>query len=410
MRHIRDYDSHRAARRGEAAVNEEFIGALFNFAKKMFGKVRGYIRKIKGGKECDAIYKKYLQIINNEISKKANIDLNITATLQAEPNAAKQQAGEQQPGQQQPGQQQSGEQKQNSSASHSWTRSSRVYEYMVEPKLTPEEIEKQNQEAEKAGEEEGENNKKIGLAALKDKKSVIEQIIKIYKNKAIKEMDLVLKNRGGAEKNPKLAQIIDNFKDQFQIDILNSQMKYLNKSGDKAMANKLATELQKRNKELEAKWNLDTVEFAKIEVDGKKLNVGGLYRYNGSKGVKTIKVVKVSPNPGEVIATYTYGDTKDKEQSFKAANIDLKFVPEVNGEYAYWSTTNNAGIKVKVLSKPDKKGMVDVEVGDNKFKVYRGALVGDGKKVDLSGMNPKAEKKEAEGQETKEDKEKAQGA
>lgn len=376
MRYIKGYETHRQTRQ-EDAVNEELLG-LFSFVKKLFGKVKAAINKVKGGKKCEEIYKKYLQIINNEIAKKANIDLSITATLQAEP-APEQKKSEPAP-----------EQKKNESAA-------RVNE-AEEPKLTPEEIEEQNKKADEAGAEEGEKNKKIGLAALKEKKKLIEQIITIYKNKAIKEMDILLKNAGGAEKNPKLAQLIDNFKDQFQVDILTAQMKYLEKSGDKNMANKMATEIQRRNKELEAKWNLDRVEFAKVKVGDLTLNIGGLYRYNSSKGVKTIKIKKASEAPGEVMAVYTYGDTKDKEQSFKAANIDAEFVPQAEGEYAYWSNTNNAGIKVKVIGKPDKKGMVDVQFGDNKFKVYTGALVGDGKTVDLSTMNPEAQKPEGQGE------------
>lgn len=378
MKYIQGYDSHRRARQADS-VNEEFIGALFNFVKNMFNKVKGAINKVKGGKKCEEIYKKYLQIINNEIAKKANIELSITATLQAEPAETDRQAAQQK------------------AAAERKTESLVVNE-AEEPKLTPEEIEEQNKKSEEAGAEEGEKNKNIGLSALKEKKKLIEQIITIYKNRALKEMDLVLKNYGGAEKNPKLAQVIDNFKDQFQVDLLSAQMKYLEKSGDKNAANKLATELQKRNKELAAKWNLDRVEFATVKVGDLTLNIGGLYRYNSSQGVKTIKIKKSSETPGEVIATYVYGDTKDKEQSFKAANIDDKFVPEVNSEYAYWSNTNNAGIKVKVLGKPDEKGLVEVQFGDNKFKVYAGALVGDGKAVDLSGMNPGEKKPEAQGQ------------
>jgi hypothetical protein len=382
MRYIQGYDSHRRARQADS-VNEEFLPGLFNFVKKMFNKVKTAINKIKGGKKCEEIYKKYLSIINTEISKKANIDLSINATLQAEPAETDKQAAQQK---------QAAEQKKNESAINE----------AQEPKLTPEEIEQMNKNAEDAGAQEGDKNKKIGLAALKEKKKLMDQIITLYKNRAIKEMDVILKNYGGAEKNPKLAQIIDNFKDQFQIDLLSAQMRYLEQSGDKNAANKLATELAKRNKELDAKWNLDKVEFATIKVGGLTLNIGGVYRYNSSKGIKTIKIKKVSQTPGEVIATYVYGDTKDKEQSFKAANIDVKFVPEVNSEYGYWSNTNNAGIKVKVIGKPDAKGLLEVQFGDNKFKVYSGALVGDGKTVDLSDMNPEQakpqENKEGEGQ------------
>ena len=388
MRYIKTFEAHRAA---DQPINEEFVGAIFNFFKNMAGKVANWINKVKGARQCQEIYKKYLGIMNQEIARKANIDLNIMATLQTDPKEIAKQEQEQKKQQQE---QQKQPVKQNDSAT--WTAGSPINE-AEEPKLTPEEIAEQNAKAQQAGQREGEQNKKIGIEALREKKKIIQQIIDLYKAKALKEMDNILKNMGGAAKNPKLSTIIDNFKDQFQIDMMNAQMAYLEKSGDKNEANKLATEIQRMNKELAAKWNLDRVEFAKLKVGDLTLNVGGMYRYNSAKGVKTIKVIRASEAPGEVIASYTYGDTKDKEQSFKAANIDTKFSPQVNGEYAYWSTTNNAGIRVKVLSAPDEKGMVDVQAGDNKFKVYAGALVGDGKTVDLSEMNPE-EKKQGEAQ------------
>jgi len=380
MRYIRGYDQHRKNRVGP--VNEEFIGGLLNFVKSMYSKVKAGINKIKGGKKCEEIYKRYLQIISTEIAKKANIDLSISATLQAEPAETEKQAVEKKPVPQ--------------NASVKWSGGGLLAE-AEEPKLTPEEIAQQNKSADEAESAQGEKNKKIGMVALKEKRKLIDQIIALYKAKALKEMDLILKNSGGAEKNPKLAQIIDNFKDQFQVDLLSAQMRYLEKSGNKNEANKLATELQRRNKELAAKWNLDRVEFAKIQVGDKSLNIGGIYRYNGSRGQMTVKVKRVSPTPGEVIATYVYGDTQDREQSFKAVNIDDKFVPEIEGQYAYWSNTNQAGIKVTVVGKPDNRGMVEVSLGDKKFRVYSGALVGDGKEVDLSVMNPESQKPQSQG-------------
>jgi len=392
MRYIQGYDAHRRTRT-EEVTNEGILSGLFNFVKKMYGRVKTAINKVQGAKKCEEIYKRFLDQIQADISKKANIDLNISATLQAEPNEAEKPK--------EPGQQQQ-QTKQNASAL--WSGGTPVNE-VQEPKLTPEEIEQMNSKADEAGAKEGEKNKKIGMAALKEKKKLIEDIIKLQKDRALKQMDAILKNYGGAEKNPKLAQVIDNFKDQFQIDIMTAQMKYLEQSGDKAVANKLATELAKRNKELAAKWNLDNLKFASLKVGGVDLKIGGLYRYNGSKGVMTIKVKRASQSPNEVIATYLYGDTKDKEQSFKVANIDTKFVPQVGSEYAYWSNTNNAGLKVEVVGKPDADGLVEVKAGDNKFKVYAGALVGDGKVVDLSAMNPG----EAKSQENKEGEGQAQG-
>ena len=46
-------------------INEGF----FDFIGKMFNKARNYINKVKGGKEIDLIYKKYVALIERDIKK-----------------------------------------------------------------------------------------------------------------------------------------------------------------------------------------------------------------------------------------------------------------------------------------------------------------------------------------------------
>ena len=50
--------------------------------------------------------------------------------------------------------------------------------------------------------------------------------------------------------------------------------------------------------------------------------------------------------------------------------------PEKEKDYDYYSKSNDGIISVKVLSdKPDDKGLVEVQSGENKFKVDAGALI-----------------------------------
>ena len=54
-------------------LNEGFFG----FMGKMLGKIKNQISKTKGGKEVEAIYQKYIKIINDQIKKKTGVGLEL---------------------------------------------------------------------------------------------------------------------------------------------------------------------------------------------------------------------------------------------------------------------------------------------------------------------------------------------
>jgi hypothetical protein len=204
----------------------------------------------------------------------------------------------------------------------------------------------------------------------------MQNILNLYQNKALKEMETIITRLGGREKNPKLSIIIDNKKDEFRLAFLNAEIKALEQGGDRTTANKLATERNKLAKQLDAKWNLENVEYAEVDVgNGNKYKVGLPYRYKTEEGGKSIKIIRKSDKPGYVVASYNSGPTKGKEQNFQVANIETGFKPEIDKQYNYYSQTNDKTIRVKVISDLDKKGMVEVQVGENKFKVHSGALM-----------------------------------
>lgn len=342
LKNLHDYNSFIEAKNNQDSLNE----GLFGFIGKMIGKIKASINKTKGGKEIQVIYDKYLKIINQELVKKAGVDLHIGADLQISGGTVK--------------------------------TESFLYEADTkEPVLSDEEKKAINTDQDT-------KNKNMSAKTLKEKAVVIQQIIDLNVAKALKEMDQVLVKMGGAEKNPKLATIINNEKDQFKLDVMNAKIQFLEKAGDKAEANKIATERDKLAKALDAKWNLETVDHVEVEVDGVKLKVGTPYRYKSEKGLSTIKISKKSDKPGKVLATYVsdkFGDIK--EQEFTVANIEKKFKIKNNKKYGYYSKTNNDIIKVITQIAADIKGdekdpvLIDVKAGEHTFKVDANALLGE---------------------------------
>ena len=337
--------------KNDELLNEGLLGEIFN-------KIKGYINKIKGGKEVEAIYQKYIKIINSEFKKKAQVDLQLGAEQQLKPAAPATPAAPV-----------------NASATYNGKKlfeADAAEAAAVAGAQTQEEPQSEGDVANK------QTNTKLSSDTLKKKQIALQKILDLYKNKALKEMGLVLTKMGGAEKNPKLAVIIDNKKDQFKLDFLNAEIAFLNKSGDKNAANKLASERNKLDKSLQARWNLDNVQHAEIEVDGQKYKIGVPYRYKSADGIKVIKIQKKSDTPGEIIAAYISPEMgKTEPQNFKVANIegDAEFVPKPKEKYNYYSKDAQKTIKVKVMSSADpKSGLIEVATGENdenKFKVNK---------------------------------------
>jgi hypothetical protein len=153
-------------------------------------------------------------------------------------------------------------------------------------------------------------------------------------------------------------------------------MEYLDQAGDKAAVQKVKTNRDKVQKEIEANYKKIGTETAKeIKVGEKVLKLGKKYRYKGPDGVKTIIIKDESEEEGKVEAAYVYGNTKDEVQKFTADNIDTEFKPEKNKKYGYFSQNNNDIIDVTVIADPDETGMVQVKTGKADFKVEVGALL-----------------------------------
>lgn len=325
MKYVKTFEKHRNTK-----VNEEFIFGMF---KNLFNSVKTAINKTKGGKEVDAIYDKYIKLINDQLKNKAKIELSLKSEE----------------------------------------------EIMKSEEKKPEEGEKKTEskifEAEDAaplvGGEEKEN--KLDANTLRQKMTLITQIINLQKDAAKKEMENVLKKYGGVEKNPDLKILIDNKIREFDLSLLNSQIEYLEKSGDKEAVKKLAVSRDKVAKDIQQNYkNLGKGEST-LKVGEQSFNIGKKYRYKTEDGIKTIIIKGESDEDGKIKAAYLEGNTD--EQNFTTSNVEIGFKPEKNKTYKYYSTNNQKQIDVEVVGDPDNTGMIEVKSGENTFKVEVGALI-----------------------------------
>lgn len=260
MRYLKTYETY--------SVNEELFGAMGKLIGNLFKKAKERIRKTKGGKEVEAIYQKYISLINAEFIKKANVELNL---LQS------------------------------------------IGESLIKEADTP------TKEA----------DTKMGAKTLKEKSDVLDEIIKKMKDMAGKEMDDILLKMGGASKNPKLAIIINAKKDQFDLDFLNAKINYLEKSGDKEVIDEISKERDLIVKKIESSYkNFDSVKSVdykagddviyllknKTRDDWNKLNDEQKKLTNESPAISIVgtgRIQKIENN----IVYINYGDGKITEKS-----------------------------------------------------------------------------------------------
>lgn len=358
----------------EQRLNDEIMNeGLFQFLGKMFNKAKTYIKKISGAQEVEDIYNKYIKIIDDEFKKKAQVDLGLTADEQLNGQKEKETG--------KPVEKPNPKVTTESVKVRIKNRLNEAGEADVIKSAEAENVKDTTDETENS---EGTTNLKMTADALKKKQVALQNILNLYQKKAIVEMERVLAKKGGREKNPKLAIIIDNKKDEFRLAFLNAEINAFEKGGDKSSAQKLALERNKLVKDLDVKWqNLDkaTTVDLNVKIDGKdvKLTVGKPYRYKKDDGtISSIEIKGKSTEDGKVVAAYRSGDSAGEEQSFRLDNIEIEFAPEVNKEYNYYSKDAKKDVKVKVDSFDDITKLATVHIGDvtdKTFKVNIGALM-----------------------------------
>ena len=288
MKYIKNFESHKGS------INEEFLGSLGKLIGNLFNKASQVINKTKGGKDIEDIYNKYLGLINDAFAKQANVDLHIISTsVQKDTQVPPTEQNKTTPGA---------------------TASTESLKYNLKNKIN----------------EADENAKISDPEILKKKKGVIDQIIKKYKDIALKEMGDILKKYGGAAKNPQLQIIINSKKDQFDLDYLNAQIDYLEKSGDKTQVDVITKQRDLVSKKIQDDFkNIDSVKAVEYKegdeaiylLDGKnkdewdKLTPEEQKSPKEGNAAKIVGVAKITKVNGDNLTLDHNGESLEKTSS-----------------------------------------------------------------------------------------------
>lgn len=298
-------------------INEELFGAFGKMFKNLWKNITKVINKIKGGKEVEAIYKKYIEMLKNELVKQTKVELNLVAA---------EEMGDQKAVVVQDG-----------------------FKYIFE-----------------AESQEEDKDTKLGIQTLKNKQALITQIIKKIKEMAIKEMNNVLKKYGGSQKNPQLESIIESKKDQFELDVLTAQISYLEKAGDKTMIKGMISKRDEITKKIDGIYknisNLKPVELKegddviyllkgkKVE-DWKELSDEEKSNPTGDKAKNIVGVKKIIKIQGDKFTFNTEKGvefTKDRTEIIKKSESNEKEDGITIGDLVTWTNKEGKEIKKKV--------------------------------------------------------------
>ena len=330
MKYIKGYKSYN---KDLNRINEEIFGSIGKLFGGFFKKVAQNIRKTKGGNEIEEIYKKYLNLINDTLKKKADLDLNIMSADQA---------------------------------------------VTIKESLIREQDEDLEAKADST-------NAKMSVSTLKAKKSILDQVLSKYKEMAMAEMTDVLKKYGGAGKNPDLEVIIRCKKDQFDLDFLNAQINYLEVSGDKTMVAEIKSKRDKIAKGIETVYK----EFGKKGIVEYKVGDTVTYLLKGkvkseidpSKDLEDqrdiVGVNKISKIEGDV---YKLTDREGKETITKSLEEILgkaKKKEYKRGDKIKYSKKDGTVAEAEVMDNKDvEEGLLKVrtETNPNGFVIAKSKI------------------------------------
>jgi predicted XRE-type DNA-binding protein len=347
MKYIKRYESFK--NQNSEPVNEEFLGKLIGGIKNLFKKGQERINKTKGGKEIEAVYQKYLKMIHDQLSKSANIDLNIAAASkgeEAKPNLMAAATGSLPGTPATPGAPATP-----AKESVNYKKSEKVFE---------------------ADDANAQANAKLAVDTLKKKKTIMDQIVKKLKDQALKEMEAILTKFGGAAANPQLNIIMKTKQDQFEMDYLNAQIAYLDAAGDKTMVSEISKKRDVIMKKIEGEMKeFDTAVAVKYEVGDEVIYLlkdKKPEEYNKTKKPEDQKAIvgvhKIAEIDGD---NFTLEDEKGEPTIKKTGKEIMGKVEGAEGEGEY-----KAGDMVMYLLKNKKKEEFDALTDDEKAKPTEG--------------------------------------
>lgn len=330
---------------------EELNEGLIDWLKNMFKKAEANMQKVKGSKEIEKIYQDSLVEIDKQIAAQTKIRIQLK---NAGADAKEVEGGE-----------------------TGTTAKKEGYSFLNEAEEgIPTAAAADAPSAEETTDAQKDGEKKANVKDLNAKLKNIQAIIKKNKDIALKKMNLVLTKY---DNNADLKIVIQIKQDQYELDLLEAEAKFLEGSEEPAAKTQLK-KVQAEIKNLSQKRaddasKLGKGEEAEIEVGDKKFKVNFPYRSNGRP--MTI-VDKIEGNDNSVKAKWIFGKNAEKEQEFNIDNIELDFKPDPEKEYYYYNDDKKM-LKVKPVSdKVDDKGLVEVGIVGGEegktFKVKSGRL------------------------------------
>jgi hypothetical protein len=357
MKYIRNFESYRNFKNSDETLNEEFLGGIFGKIKGMFKNManrrKQLANKVKGIKEIDVIYQKYLDIIKTEIGKQAKINLTIKSSDDVSNLNKPKPEG----------------QKKNEKYL--------IREADAAPVIKP------------GQDKEDDDNTNLTKDDLVKKQALIKKIADAQKLKFQNEIKKVLdkykiKSEDGKSSldNEELKKYVEARMIDFDIAILQAEVESLDKNADPQFVAKIQQQIKTKTDESSRKLQeIGSKTSLEVKIGDKSFFAKKKYRYKTEDGVKTIMFIGKSEEDGKIKASFTYGDSAGKEQNFSVENVDFELEKniEVGAKFGYYSENNKAVIDVEVVDKP-VNGMVNVKTGKSEFKVEVGALIDPPKK------------------------------
>jgi hypothetical protein len=287
MKYVRTFESFKNNK--NEPVNEEFLGKIGKWLGNMFKKAKENIRKTDGGQEIEVIYQKYLKKITDELQKQAGVVLNLTAAVKE-------------------------------------SKINEAEETVEEPVEGDEEV----------VHDPGDENSKMTADTLKKKSEVMKKVVLAMKNMALKEMDAVLKNKGGAKENPQLQTIIDVKKSQFDLDFMNAEIAFLEKSGDKTMVAEITKQRDVVAKQIAVDWRKFEESWTSAEDNKVEYKVGDTVAY------------KRKDFTDDKWKALTDDDKKSEEVLKQSGIVDVKSIISIDGDNVEFKDKDDNVIKKKI--------------------------------------------------------------
>lgn len=318
-------------------TNEELLGLdkLATGIKNLWKKGAEKIKKIKGGKEIEDIYQKYLTILQKEISNKAKITLNLAAASKGDTAV---------------------------------NTNPLAAAALTTPQITtPKKESVSNKIILEAGEQQA-VDPKVSVSTLKTQQALIKQIIDANVIKMNAEFNRIIdKYKKDPQILANLNSLIDIKKQDIKLAMMNAEMSYLQPFVDQVPeAKSMMTKLEQDSKKITAEVTKKTDELGTLKSSG--MNYDAIDKIYSSENKNVIFLL-----PGKDMKLY---DPKKKlsDQSEIVAVGEIKAINDQNNDTSVTINYEDKDIKMgygKVIGQaPEENAQTAGEGNTEVFKSY----------------------------------------